>query len=428
MNALPYLEMPTHDLQCEKNALLEKFHDYIARGLSLNMARGKPAPEQLDLSLPMLDILHADADYLSPSGQDCRNYGGVDGLPEMRRFFADMLGVNPLEVIVGGNSSLNLMFDAVATGMFCGFGADPWASLQKVKFLCPCPGYDRHFAVTQFFGIDMVVVPMSESGPDMDMVEHLVQNDPAVKGIWCVPKYANPLGVTYCDDTVRRFAALKPAASDFKIFWDNAYCVHDLTDSPDSLLNLMDECRKNGNEDLPILFTSTSKITFPGAGVAALAASDNTLRNIRRRLSFQTIGPDKLNQLRHLRFLKNMDGVKSIMLRHKALLAPKFQVVLNALQQQLAPVGVARWTCPHGGYFISVDVTPGCAKRVVELCRQAGVTLTEAGATFPYGNDPADSNIRIAPSFPCIHELQLAMDVFCIAAKLAAVEKFLAQK
>ena len=429
MNTEYYDSMSKEALEKEKADLQARYDAYKAQGLNLNMSRGKPGPEQLDLSMPMMDILNSTSDYNAEAGDDCRNYGVVDGLPEMRQFCGNLLGVDANDVIVGGNSSLNMMFDTVNSAMYSGFAnCKPWAEQGTVKFLCPCPGYDRHFGVTGFFGIEMMVVPMTEHGPDMDMVEQLVNTDASIKGIWCVPKYSNPQGITYSDETVRRFAALKPAAKDFKIFWDNAYCVHNITDTPDQLLNLMDECKKQGNEDLPIIFASTSKITFPGAGVAAMAGSKNTLANIRKRLSFQTIGPDKVNQLRHLRFLKDMNGVETIMNQHKELLQPKFNIVLETMQKQLAPVGVASWTTPHGGYFISVDVMEGCAKRVVALCKEAGVTLTDAGATYPYGKDPKDCNIRIAPSFPSVQELQEAMNVFCIATKLAALELLLASK
>ncbi len=342
MNTEYYDSMSKEALEKEKADLQARYDAYKAQGLNLNMSRGKPGPEQLDLSMPMMDILNSTSDYNAEAGDDCRNYGVVDGLPEMRQFFGNLLGVDANDVIVGGNSSLNMMFDTVNSAMYSGFAnCKPWAEQGTVKFLCPCPGYDRHFGVTAFFGIEMIVVPMTEHGPDMDMVEQLVNTDASIKGIWCVPKYSNPQGITYSDETVRRFAALKPAAKDFKIFWDNAYCVHNITDTPDQLLNLMDECKKQGNEDLPIIFASTSKITFPGAGVAAMAGSKNTLANIRKRLSFQTIGPDKVNQLRHLRFLKDMNGVETIMNQHKELLQPKFNIVLETMQKQLAPVGVA---------------------------------------------------------------------------------------
>ena len=424
-----YQEMSKEELTQELTALKAEYEKIKGMGLALDMSRGKPGADQLDLSMGMLDVLDSKTALKSENGTDLRNYGVLDGIPEAKKLMADVIGTKPENVIIYGNSSLNIMYDQVARAEMFGIcGNTPWCKLDKVKFLCPVPGYDRHFAITETFGIEMINIPMTENGPDMDLVEKYVNNDETVKGIWCVPKYSNPQGITYSDDTVYRFANLKPAAKDFKIFWDNAYCVHNITDTPDQLLNLMDECKKQGNEDLPIIFASTSKITFPGAGVAAMAGSKNTLANIRKRLSFQTIGPDKVNQLRHLRFLKDMNGVETIMNQHKELLQPKFNIVLETMEKQLAPVGVASWTNPHGGYFISVDVMEGCAKRVVALCKEAGVTLTDAGATYPYGKDPKDCNIRIAPSFPSVQELQEAMNVFCIAAKLAALELLLASK
>lgn len=346
----------------------------------------------------------------------------------MRGLMADLMGADADHVIVGGNSSLNMMFDTVACGMTHGFsGCTPWGTQEHRKFLCPSPGYDRHFGVTEYFGFELITVPMTLSGPDMDAVEELVK-DPDVKGIWCVPKYQNPTGITFSDDTVRRFAALKPAAADFCIFWDNAYCVHDLTETPDPLLNLWEECKKQGTLDHVFIFCSTSKMTFPGAGVAAVAAGGDNFEVLKQKYSFQTIGADKLNQLRHVRFLKNLDGVKAHMAKHRALLAPKFKAVLHKLDSQLSGKGVADWTSPKGGYFISVDVMKGCAKRVVSLCADAGVKLTGAGATYPYGKDPDDRNIRIAPSFPPVAELEQAMDLFCLCVQLAAAEKLLSQK
>ena len=425
----PYAEMTKEELVALRKDLKAKYHDFQTKDLRLDMSRGKPSADQLDLSMGMMDVLSSDDDLTCEDGTDCRNYGVLTGIDEAKELLADMMEVNPSTIIIYGNSSLNVMYDTVSRAMTHGImGNTPWCKQDKIKFLCPVPGYDRHFGITEYFGIEMINVPMTPEGPDMDMVEQLVHVDASIKGIWCVPKYSNPQGITYSDETVRRFAALKPAAKDFKIFWDNAYCVHNITDTPDQLLNLMDECKKQGNEDLPIIFASTSKITFPGAGVAAMAGSKNTLANIRKRLSFQTIGPDKVNQLRHLRFLKDMNGVETIMNQHKELLQPKFNIVLETMEKQLAPVGVASWTNPHGGYFISVDVMEGCAKRVVALCKEAGVTLTDAGATYPYGKDPKDCNIRIAPSFPSVQELQEAMNVFCISAKLAALELLLASK
>lgn len=420
--------MSKEALQGAKTELEKRYKDIQAMGLKLNMARGKPSLAQLDLSMPMLDLLNSSSNIKASTGDDCRNYGLADGLPEMRELFAQMLGIDDHNIIVGGNSSLNMMFDAVSCAMTHGFpGSKPWGQQGHLKFLCPSPGYDRHFAITEYFGFEMIPVPMTAEGPDMDVVDALIQNDPQVKGIWCVPKYSNPTGITYSDETVRRFAALKPAAPDFKIFWDNAYCVHDLTDTPDQLLNLWHECRKQHSIDMPIFFASTSKITFPGSGVAAMGASEHNLAVFREHYSFQTIGPDKLNQLRHIYFFGNMDGVRLQMEKHRAILEPKFQMVQTKLEENLSGKNVARWTRPNGGYFVSVDVLDGCAKRVVGLCKEAGVTLTGAGATYPYGKDPKDSNIRVAPTFPPVSELEMAMDVFCVAVQLAAVEKLLEQ-
>lgn len=406
--------------------LQTRFKDYQAQGLKLNMARGKPATDQLDLSMEMLNVLNSKSSMLASNGMDCRNYGMPDGLPEMRRLFAQMMGLQAENVIVGGNSSLNIMFDTISCCMTHGLpDCEPWCRQGHLKFLCPSPGYDRHFAITEYFGFELVTVPMLPTGPDMDMVEKLVSNDASVKGIWCVPKYSNPTGITYSDETVRRFAALKPAAPDFRIFWDNAYCVHDLTDTPDTLLSLWDECKKAGSTDLSIFFASTSKITFPGAGVAAMGASERNLGAFRKHFQYQTIGPDKLNQMRHLAFLKDMDGVHAQMRRHRALIQPKFEAVESTFRRELAGKGVAKWTEPNGGYFISADVLPGCAKRTVELCREAGVTLTGAGSTYPYKKDPNDSNIRVAPTYPPLKEVKTAAELFCLCAQLAACEKLL---
>lgn len=423
---MEFQRMSKEELNCVKAKLEQRYADFKAQGLKLNMARGKPGKDQLELSMPMLDTLNSSSNMLAATGDDCRNYGMADGLPEMRTLFAQLMGVDDHNIIVGGNSSLNMMFDAISCAMTHGFeGCEPWGKQGHLKFLCPSPGYDRHFAVTEYFGFELVTIPMKETGPDMDLVEELVSKDASIKGIWCVPKYSNPTGITYSDETVRRFAQLKPAAKDFRIFWDNAYCVHDLTEKTDVLLNLWEECRKAGSIDLPIFFASTSKITFPGAGVAAMGASEENLAVFREHYSFQTIGPDKLNQLRHIYFLKNADGVIRHMAKHRALIAPKFKIVEQNLQDELAGTGTADWTEPNGGYFISVNVVPGCAKRVVALCKEAGVTLTGAGASYPYGKDPQDSNIRIAPTFPPIEELELAAELFCICVKLAAAEKLL---
>ena len=419
-----YMEFNKDTLASEIASLVKSYEDYKAMGLALNMARGKPAPEQLDLSMKMLDCLTSEDVLNASDGTDCRNYGGFDGIPECKELFAKLLGVNTDYVFIGGNSSLNMMFDTISTFMTSPLYEDtePWLNVANRKFLCPVPGYDRHFGITKYFGFKMIPVPMTAEGPDMDVVEKLVADDDTIKGIWCVPKYSNPTGITYSDDVVRRFARLKPAAKDFRIMWDNAYCIHDVTDTPDSLLNLADECKKAGNEDLPIMFCSTSKITFSGSGVAALAADQHNMEVLRGKYNYQTIGYDKVNMLRHVKFFGGYEGLLEHMKKHKAILEPKFNTVLEKLEGELAGLGIASWTKPNGGYFVSVNVYKGTAKRVVELCKNAGVTLTGAGATYPYG-DPDDSNIRIAPSFPSVEELSLAMDIFCVCVRLAAAER-----
>lgn len=407
---------------------LKNYEAFKARGLDLNMSRGIPCVEQLDLALGVLEALHARSEFANSNGDDCRNYGVWNGLLEMREIFGELLGVPADQIILGNNSSLQMMFDTISQGFTHGCGGHtPWCRQGEVKFLCPSPGYDRHFAVTEYFGIKMIPIPMLETGPDMDMIEELVK-DESVKGCWCVPKYSNPTGVTYSDETVRRFARLHPAAKDFRIMWDNAYCVHDLTDEPVHLLNIYEECVKEGTEDQVIMFASTSKISFPGAGVAALASSKKTIASLKGRTTIQTIGSDKLNQLRHVLFLHDADGVRSLMKGHRKILEPKFQIVLENLERELGGLGVARWSHPKGGYFVSLNVMNGCAKRVVQLCREAGVVLTDAGATYPYGQDPNDSNIRIAPSFPPQDKLRQAMEVLCAAVKLAVTEKLLAER
>lgn len=422
-----YLNGDKAQLEKEYEAVLKEYEDEKGKGLNLNMARGKPGNEQLEISVHMLDIVNSASTCRSVDGTDCRNYGLLEGLPSCRRLFAQILEVEPEMVIIGGNSSLNMMFDAISTMMTAPIvpGEKPWYEVKDRKFLCPVPGYDRHFGITEYFDFEMIPVPMTENGPDMDIVENLLANDASIKGMWCVPKYSNPQGITYSDDTVRRIAALKPKAKDFRVIWDNAYAVHDVTDTPDTLLSIMDECKKTGNEDLPILFCSTSKITFPGSGVAAMAASENNLKVFKKRLQYQTIGHDKINMLRHMLFFKNLDGVLEHMDKHKAILKPKFDCVLSKLKAQLGDTGIAKWTEPNGGYFVSVDVLEGTADEVVRLCKEAGVVLTGAGATYPYGKDPKNSNIRIAPSFPPVEELSEAMDIFCICAKLAAAKKIL---
>ncbi|MBR7092198.1 MAG: aminotransferase class I/II-fold pyridoxal phosphate-dependent enzyme [Clostridia bacterium] len=403
--------------------LTARYEQYRARGLKLDMSRGKPGAGQLDLTNDMLTCLRPEDGFRSEAGIDVRNYGLMDGIPEMKRIFSRLLGVPEENLIVAGNSSLNLMFDYICTAFAKGVcGRTPWSREEKLKFLCPAPGYDRHFAITEYFGFELITVPMTGTGPDMDRVEDLVR-DPAVKGIWCVPMYSNPDGITYSDETVRRFAALKPAAPDFRIMWDNAYCVHHLTDTPDRLLNLFEEARARGNEDLVLEFASTSKISFPGAGVAVVAASAANIADIKSRMKVQTIGFDKINMLRHARYFKDADGVLAHMKKQAALLRPHFEIVLQTLERELGPLGIARWHKPNGGYFVSVNLLPGCAKETVRLCREAGVVLTGAGATFPYGRDPQDSNLRIAPTFPPLDELQTAIDLFCICAQIASVKK-----
>ena len=421
---LHYKDYSPEQLREERAALGKAFEEYKALGLKLNMARGCPGKEQLSLSLPMLDIIHSDSDCRTEDGSDCRNYGVLEGIPECKRMMATLLEVDPEMVMVGGNSSLNLMFDTISCFMNKPVveGMPAWNQVPDRKFLCPVPGYDRHFGITEYFGFEMIPVPMTWSGPDMDVVEELIK-DPSVKGIWCVPKYSNPQGITYSDATVRRFANLKPAAKDFRIMWDDAYCIHDLTETPDHLISIMQECLKIGSEDLPICFCSTSKITFPGSGVAAMAASANNMKVIKNKYKYQTIGYDKINMLRHVRFFGDFNGIMAHMQKHRAVLEPRFGLVLDRLESQLKPYGIVDYLKPNGGYFVCVDVPDGCAKRVVALCKEAGVILTSAGATYPYGKDPRDSNIRIAPTFPSLEELDKAMDVFCICARLAAVEK-----
>ncbi|MBE6762990.1 MAG: aminotransferase [Ruminococcaceae bacterium] len=412
----------TEELSARLSELRALYEEYKSRDLRLDMSRGKPGSEQLDLTLPMFESLSAKDTYLTQTGFDTRNYGLLDGIPEAKLLFAELLDVSPDNVIVCGNSSLNLMFDYISTAYAKGLcGSTPWSKLEGVKFLCPAPGYDRHFGITEYFGIENIVIPMTENGPDMDLVEDYVK-DPLVKGIWCVPMYSNPDGITYSDETVRRFAALKPAAEDFRVMWDNAYCVHHLTDTPDTLLNIFDEAKTHNSEDLFIELMSTSKISFPGAGVAVLAASARNVADIKSRMTVQTIGFDKLNMLRHVRFFKNADGVNAHMKLHAALLRPRFELVLSMLERELGGRGIAQWHTPNGGYFVSVNVCEGCAKRTVRLLAEAGVVLTGAGATYPYGNDPADSNIRLAPTFPPVEELQVAMELFCICAEIAAIE------
>ncbi len=426
----PYCQWSKEELLKLKEELDARYQEAKAKGLHLDMSRGKPSAEQLDLSMGMMDVLHSGVDLKDSEGVDCRNYGVLDGVKEAKQLLGEMSEVSPDNMIIYGNSSLNVMYDTVARAMTHGImGHTPWCRLDKVKFLCPVPGYDRHFAITEYFGIEMIPVPMTPQGPDMDMVEELVSSDPAVKGIWCVPKYSNPQGITYSDETVHRFARLKPAAEDFRIFWDNAYSVHHLyDDDQDFLLEILDECEKAGNPDLVYKFCSTSKISFPGSGVACIATSFNNLKDIKKQLTIQTIGHDKVNQLRHVRFFKNIDGIHAHMRKHAAIMRPKFEAVLDTLEQGLGGLGIGSWIRPKGGYFISFDSLEGCAKAIVAKCREAGVILTGAGATYPYGKDPRDSNIRLAPSFPTREELQMAADLFVLCVKLVSVEKLLEEK
>ncbi len=419
-----YSEMTARELQEEYSLVKAKYDGLCKKGLSLDMARGKPGPDQLAVSQHLLDTVTSDCDIHSADGVDCRNYGGLDGLSELKKLFSDILEVPIANVVVGGNSSLNMMFDCIAEAMTHGFGAEPWMKQGTVKFLCPVPGYDRHFGICEYFGIEMINIPMTASGPDMDLVEELIK-DSAVKGMWCVPKYSNPDGVVYSDETVKRLASMKPAAEDFRIFWDNAYVVHPIFGECDKMLGLYDECVKAGNPDRAIMFTSTSKITFPGAGVAAMAAGDKTLALIKRRMNFQTIGPDKLNHLRHAKMLPDIEAVHKHMQLHAAKMRPKFETVLRVLDAELEGRGIATWTKPRGGYFVSMFVTCGSAKRIVELCKTAGLTLTNAGATYPYGIDPEDSNIRIAPSFPSPEDLEQATELLSTVTRLVSLEKML---
>ena len=420
-------QMSRDELVSFRDSVQALYDGFKAQALSLNMARGNPCREQLELSVSMLDVFN-DNDFMSECGTDVRNYGVLDGIPEAKKLFSDMIGVNTDEVIIFGNSSLNAMYWAVQTAYNKGIlGEKPWSQCGEIKFLCPVPGYDRHFKVTEFFGIEMINIPMNSEGPDMDMVEEYVNNDPSVKGIWCVPQYSNPDGICYSDETVRRFANLKPAAKDFRIFWDNAYCIHHLTKEPKLILNILDEAKKAGNENIVYIFGSTSKITFPGAGVAVMGASKENVDELKKYLGISIISYDKMNQLRHVKFFGNFENMKKHMEKHMEIIAPKFRIVLDKLEKELRPLGIGEWTEPKGGYFISFNAMNGCAKRIVSLCAEAGVTLTGAGATFPYGKDPDDRNIRIAPTYPSQEDLAKAVELFTICVKLATAEKLLAE-
>ena len=425
-----YKDLSVNELQALKKDLEMQFAEIKAQNLKLDMSRGKPSKDQLDLSMGMMDIFDSEADMVSEDGFDCRNYGVMDGISEAKRLLADMVGVSKDNVIVYGNSSLNIMYDTVSRSMTHGvMGSTPWCKLDKVKFLCPVPGYDRHFAVTEHFGVEMINIPMTKEGPDMDLVEELVSTDATIKGIWCVPKYSNPQGLTYSDETVKRFANLKPAAEDFRIYWDNAYCIHHLyEDKQDELANILTACAEAGNPDMVYMFFSTSKVTFPGAGVAAIAASEGNLADIRKQMQFQTIGHDKINQLRHVRFFQNMDNMKAHMMKQADIMRPKFEAVLQCLEEELGGLEIGSWIRPNGGYFISFDALEGCAKAIVAKAKEAGVVMTGAGATFPYKKDPKDSNIRIAPSFPTAEDLAVAAKIFVLSVKLVSIDKILGEK
>jgi aspartate/methionine/tyrosine aminotransferase len=425
-----YTSLSKEELLKLREELNKEYSEAKAKGLNLDMSRGKPSATQLDVSLDILDAINSKSLLKSENGTDCRNYGVLDGIPEAKKLMADMIGTTPDHVIVYGNASLSIMYDQVSRAYTHGIlGNTPWCKLDKIKFLCPAPGYDRHFAITERFGIEMITIPMTDKGPDMDLVEHYVNNDPTVKGIWCVPKYSNPQGYSYSDETVKRFANLKPAAPDFRIFWDNAYVIHHLyDDNQDEILEILSECEKAGNPDMVFEFASTSKVSFPGSGVAVFASSHANIEDVKKQLTIQTIGHDKLNQLRHVRYFKNLDGLKAHMRKHADMMRPKFEATLAVLEEELGDTGIGSWTKPHGGYFISFESLEGCAKDIVAKCKEAGVKLTNAGATFPYGSDPKDSNIRIAPSFPTPEEMSQAAKLFVLCVKLVSVEKLLENK
>ena len=425
-----YKDLSVEELLSLKSELETKFAEIKAKNLKLDMSRGKPSKAQLDISMGMMDVLNSGENLTCEEGVDCRNYGVLDGINEAKQLLSDMSEVPKENIVIFGNSSLNVMYDTISRSMTHGvMGSTPWCKLDKVKFLCPVPGYDRHFAITEHFGIEMINIPMNEDGPNMDMVEALVNNDDSVKGIWCVPKYSNPQGITYSDQVVRRFARLKPAAKDFRIYWDNAYTIHHLyDDQQDYLIEILMACKQEGNPDMVYKFCSTSKISFPGSGIAAIAASTANLADIRKQMTIQTIGHDKVNQLRHARFFGDIHGVVEHMKKHADILRPKFEAVLDGLEKELGGLEIGSWIRPRGGYFISFDALEGCAKAIVAKAKEAGVIMTGAGATFPYGKDPKDSNIRIAPSFPTPEELVLATEIFVLSVKLVSIDKILGEK
>lgn len=421
-----YCEMSAEALQQLLTELNKEYEAMKAKNLALDMSRGKPSAAQLSISNDMLDVLDSKSDCKTADGIDCRNYGNLEGIPQARKLMGDLMRVPAENVFVCGNASLNIMYDCISRAMMFGImGCTPWSKLPKVKFLCPAPGYDRHFKITELFGIEMINIPMTEDGPDMDMVEKLVAADSSVKGIWCVPKYSNPQGVVYSDETVRRFANLKPAAKDFRIFWDNAYLCHHIYDESIEILEILSECEKAGNPDLVYEFCSTSKVTFAGGGISAIATSLANLEWIKQSLTVQTISYDKLNQLRHVLYFENADAIRAHMRKHADFMRPKFDAVLEKLDKELGDTGIASWKKPMGGYFISFETMEGCAKAVVAKCKEAGVVLTGAGATYPYGIDPKDTNIRLAPSFPTPEELSEAAELFTLCVKIVSVEKLL---
>lgn len=421
-----YTEMTKAELQEELARVKARYEELQGMKLSLNMARGKPSTAQLDMASGILDVLRPDSDFMV-DGMDARNYGGLEGLPCCRKLFAELLGVKPENIFVGGSASLQMMYDTIAKAYTHGrVNSDkPWAKLDRVKWLCPAPGYDRHFKISESFGMEMITVPMTAEGPDMDVVERLIA-DEEVKGMWCVPKYSNPDGIIYSAETIRRIASMKPAAKDFLLMWDNAYCVHEFFGDYVPFPDILSECARYGNEDMVFEFASTSKITFPGAGVSVFACSENNMKYMKELLNAQIISYDKVNQLRHVRYFKDKAGVLAMMKKHAAILGPKFRCVLDTLERDIAPLGIAHWERPNGGYFVSVNTMPGIARATWQYCKDAGLTMTGAGATFPYGKDPQDSNMRVAPSLPPIEQLEQAMEIYCVSMKRAALEKLLA--
>jgi len=422
-----YQNMTKEELLAQKAELEKQYEKAKGLGLKLDMSRGKPSVEQMEAVMGMMDVLNSKSDYFSESGVDCRNYGAMDGIIEAKGLMADIMGTTPEKVIVYGNASLSIMYDSISRSYTHGvMGSTPWCKLDKIKWLCPVPGYDRHFAITERFGIEMISIPMNENGPDMDLIEKLVSQDDGIKGIWCVPKYSNPQGICYSDETVRRMAALKPAAKDFRIYWDNAYAIHHLyPEHPVEILDILSECEKAGNPDLVYEFCSTSKVSFSGAGIAAMASSLPNLQDVKQQMKIMTIGYDKINQLRHARYFKNKNGLQEHMKKHADLMRPKFEAVLKILEEELGGLEIGSWLKPLGGYFISFEAMEGCAKKIVAKCKEAGVIMTNAGATYPYGKDPKDSNIRIAPSYPTLEEITKTAHLFALCVKLVSVEKLL---